>query len=134
MAQLAIKGNPTRGKEVIEILGMLGGSNAFNHIGNNTRAIYYIDENYKNFITCSETKKICDCIIFALEEFIEKFPYKVGDKVLYYGNLVFITQMEWIEDSVSYHFYYKGKELMLPSKHLQPYKEETMEKQKKDYD
>ena len=81
MAKLAIKGHATRVNEVIEILGRLGGSNAFGHIGNNPRAIYYIDETYKNFITCSETKKVCDCVIFTLEEFLEKFPYKVGDKV-----------------------------------------------------
>lgn len=31
---LAIKGHPTRGKEVIEILEMLGGKNKFNFKGN----------------------------------------------------------------------------------------------------
>lgn len=34
MAKLAIKGHPTRGKEIIEILEMLGGINKYNLQGN----------------------------------------------------------------------------------------------------
>lgn len=129
MANLAIQGHPTRGSEVIEILGILGGSNAFGHIGNNPRAIYHIDENYKNFIICSETKKVCDCIIFTLEEFLEKFPYKVGDKVTLDKFPCTIKGMSWDCDDVIY--YVQGvdfsKGVYSKDKDLQPYKEETME-------
>ena len=51
MAKLAIKGHKTRGKEVIEILEMLGGNNPhkyvaysdcfYFYIGDETRNIYY---------------------------------------------------------------------------------------------
>ena len=130
MAQLAIKGHKSRGEEVIEILGILGGSNAFGHIGNNPCAIYYIDENYKNFITCSEAKKVCDCIIFTLEEFLEKFPYKVGDKVTLDKFPCTIKGMSWDCDDVIY--YVQGvdfsKGVYSTDKDLQPYKEETMKK------
>lgn len=40
--RLAIKGHPTRGKEVIEILEMLGGKNPYNYRGN------YFDANRDN--------------------------------------------------------------------------------------
>ena len=129
MANLAIQGHKTRGKEVIEILEMLGGKNPILFKGDECKGFYFIDN--KVIRNSLGSGKILGIKCFTLEEFLEKFPYKVGDKVLYYENPVFITQMEWIEDSVAYHFYYKGRELMLPSKHLQPYKEqEPMEKQK----
>lgn len=134
MAKLAIKGHETKGDEVIEILGILGGSNAFGHIGNNPRAIYYIDETYKNFITCSETKKVCDCVIFTLEEFLEKYPYKVGDKVRIpeYESEVPILSMNWNGYEVQYEVFtdetewYSAKEL---NEYNEPNKEETMEKE-----
>lgn len=81
MANLAIRGHATRGKEVIEILEMLGGSNKYNYsadcdslcfyIGKNTNIIYYDWVN-----SCYD-----DMCVFTLEEFLKKFPYKVGDKV-----------------------------------------------------
>lgn len=132
MKKLAISGHSIRGKEVIEIFIMLGGKNILNLKGIDDE-YYYIDDT--GFIN-NELDDIENWdnkfALFSLEEFLEKFPYKVGDKVLYYENPVFITQMEWIEDSVSYHFYYKGRELMLPVNHLQPYKEETVEEIKVD--
>lgn len=131
---LAIKGHATRGEEVIELLGMLGGSNDFEHIGNNPRAIYYIDETYENFITCSETKKACDCIIFTLEEFLEKFPYKVGDRVrTIYGKIGIISKPIWSkrDDCIRYEleadtdsFYFVNE--------LQPYKEDIVEERNND--
>ena len=134
MAKLAIKGHETKGDEVIEILGILGGSNAFGHIGNNPRAIYYIDETYKNFITCSETKKVCDCVIFTLEEFLEKFPYKIGDKVRIpdYESEVRIDSILWSGCEIQYQVFtdetewYSAEEL---NKYNEIYKKETMGKE-----
>jgi hypothetical protein len=39
---LAIKGHTTRGKEIIEILEMLGGDNLYNKKGDNEIFCYYI--------------------------------------------------------------------------------------------
>lgn len=86
MAQLAIKGHATRGEEVIETLAMVGGSNAFGNTGDNPLEVYWISDMYKNFIICSNAKKVRNCIIFSLEEFLEKFPYKVGDEVIAYAE------------------------------------------------
>ena len=40
MGNIAIKGHPTRGKEVIEILEMLGAKNKYNLSGDGTNAYY----------------------------------------------------------------------------------------------
>lgn len=104
MSKLAIKGHITRGEEVIEILGMLGGSNAFNHTCDNANALYYIDEIYKNFIICAVAKTGHDYRIFTLEEFREKFPYKIGDRVRVpeYESEVRISKMYWDGNEVQY--------------------------------
>lgn len=80
MAQLAIKEHPTRGKEVIEILEMLGGKNNKRLYGECDKMVYLINSSYYGEITCMPY--VTDAyIVFTLEEFLEKFPYKVGDKV-----------------------------------------------------
>ena len=65
--------------------------------------------------------------IFTLEEFLEKFPYKVGDKVSskYLKNYE-ISKMEW--ESINNRVIYKLREMgWYSADELQPYKEETME-------
>ena len=76
MANLAIKGHPTRGKEVIEILEMLGGKQFESYNGNEVNWCYTIIDGSIDWDYPSDKYKV-----FSLEEFLEKFPYKVGDKV-----------------------------------------------------
>jgi len=80
MAQLAIKGHKERGNEVIEILEMLGAINSHNLYGDENYAYYTIDgdKEIKGDIYVFGDEQLC---YFTLEEFLEKFPYKVGDKV-----------------------------------------------------
>lgn len=130
---LAIKGHSKRGNEVIEILEMLGGRNPHNYcadcdslcftIGKSTNTIYYdwVKECYEDE----------DTLVFTLEEFLEKFPYKVGDKVYYKPipqiNSVCISEiisMRWIDGSV---VYYTSNCHEVYACDLQSYKEETME-------
>ena len=96
MAQLAIKGHDERGKEVIEILEMLGGKNISQYFGDDDEAVYII-EGHNIVIYELESFKSEDFIVFTLEEFLEKFPYKVGDKVNSpcKGCIRTITSMEW---------------------------------------
>lgn len=89
---LAIKGHPTRGNEVIEILGMLCGKHPYvKNIGIakcdiKTDCYYLCDYGFISWCYIGPDE-IDDFIIFTLEEFLEKFPYKVGDKVkLYYQD------------------------------------------------
>lgn len=84
--ELGIKGHSTRGDEIIKILEMLGGKNCcYRLTGYNDKCFYYISYEYKyicnSYIGPDEIKGYK---IFSLEDFLEKFPYKVGDKVNIY--------------------------------------------------
>lgn len=78
MANLAIRGHETRGNEVIEILKMLGGKNVYNLSGD-TWSVYYALENGE---ICYGDISNGPYTILSLEEFLEKFPYKVGDNLI----------------------------------------------------
>ena len=100
MTNLAIRGNINNlGLEVIKTLEMLGGVNKFNFDGN-TDAWYVLEE--------SGTIRWCEWIFeekgFTLEEFREKFPYKVGDRVRIpeYESEVCISKMYWDGNEVQY--------------------------------
>lgn len=97
--QLAIKGHETRGKEVIEILKMLGASNKKNYTGSYTTNLYILNGNNIDIdYTCDYNNQE----IFTLEDFLEKYPYKVGDKVIndIYRGRGIIKEMVW--DSVDW--------------------------------
>ena len=86
--KLAIKGHPTRGNEVIELLEMMGG---YKDSLLKDDDIY--DDNYFYFILAEENNAIDgyplkykdkvdeDYVIFTLEEFLEKYPFKIHDFV-----------------------------------------------------
>lgn len=81
MAHLAIQGHATRGREVIELMEVLGGTQASPMVGENTNHWYYL--NPIGIIVYSIGKPIGDNYSFySLEDFLEKYPYKVGDKVI----------------------------------------------------
>jgi hypothetical protein len=127
MAQLAIKGHPTRGKEVIEILEILGGKNYFHMDGFTKEYIYYICKEKDNRIYSAIYST--NQIVFTIEEFLEKFPYKIGDKVIAYvdGCLTQFTiqGIRWNHElnKVEYRICSYWRDTSL----IQPYKEETME-------
>jgi hypothetical protein len=123
MAQLAILGHTTRGKEVIEILEMLGGENKYKVDGKSTSCYFTIKE-FDN--TNGSYQLLNGYKIFTIEEFLEKYPYKVGDKVSskYLKNYK-IEKMEW-EDTNNRIIYKLQGMGWYSSDELQPYKEETM--------
>lgn len=128
MAQLAIKGHSTRGNEVIEILEMLGGRNV-GYSGLGFQYYYYIDE-CDNIIGTTELPNSKTFIIYTLEEFLEKFPYKVGDKVIIKvkNQEAIVDKVVWCCITITYWLQYGGTiEGNWRVEHLQPYKEETME-------
>lgn len=127
---LAIKGHPTRGKEVIELLEMLGGKNIQKWDGKAKDYCYIINSSYSNEIECLNA--VSDAYrLFILEEFLSKFPYKVGDKVNYvkyndeYPSAYTIQRMRWTGATIEYLLDSSGFSAL--TKDLQPYKEETME-------
>lgn len=103
---LAIRGHSTRGKEVIELLEMMGGTNPFSNngklLGNKETCCYYIAKNAPNkyiFWNYIGPEEINNYKIFTIEEFLEKYPFKVGDKVMdHYGDSLTIKLMEWHDE------------------------------------
>ena len=80
--KFAIKGHPTRGKEVIQILESLGGKNKEGLNGSKESWYFinsdgYIRNDYKSLLQYKGFKT------YTLEEFEKEFPFKVGDKVIH---------------------------------------------------
>lgn len=100
--KLAIRGHATRGKEVIELLEMMGGSPAGATKGSKESYCYYISENTATkYISWDYIgpEEIDRYEIFTLEEFLKEYPHKVGDKVVdCYGNSLTIKSMNWLDD------------------------------------
>lgn len=126
MAQLAIKGHITRGKEVIEIFEMLGGKNKEEYTGENNHLWYYINERDEISIF---THSFDDCNFFTLEEFLEKYPYKAGDKVYYDNKICDVIEMLWNNNlnTISYGVYDGRFKNLAIVEELKSYKKETME-------
>lgn len=111
--KLAIEGHKTRGNEVIELLEMFGGKNNKNLCGYTSPGYYYI--NYGE-INCNILKD--DFIVYTLEEYFQKFPFKVGDMVSIpdYESQVKIVGMEYFNlesvnvEHVSYKVYCDDEE------------------------
>ena len=122
--KLAIKGHPTRGEEVIALLEMMGGINDREYVGTNTwkDEYYFLDNGY------IRAYDWCDGIKFTLEEFLWKYPYKVGDKVVYEddNDIVVISEIIW-DDTVG-DIFYNVKRIdeddcfLCPPELLKPYK------------
>ena len=80
--ELAIKGHQTRGKEVIELLKMMGGKNPYQFNGDKdcTAFVIDIDKNIRKLLYIFDD----EYMLFTLEEFLKEYPFKVGDKVHIY--------------------------------------------------
>ena len=72
----------------------------------------------------------CKYRLFTLEEFKEKFPYEVGDKVITTSNNVFrIKEMMWNNKEIIYSLAHgEGTLCWYNTAELRPYKEEDIEK------
>ena len=96
MKTLAIKGDKERGNEVIALLEMLGGANSA-ACGYNEDLYYFMGVH--NIID-ADNLVYDGVIIFTLEEFLEKYPFKVGDKVIDVvdGCPGVVSEMKWDKD------------------------------------
>ena len=128
MAKLARKGHPTRGEEVIEILKMLGGCNDNLCSGTFINSVYFIND--YGYIEEDYSIHKLDYLQLTLEEFLEKFPYKIGDKILYktYGIYSKIKTMLWNAEKERVFYRLESNKLFVAiADELQPRKEETIE-------
>ena len=95
--KLAIKGHSTRGKEVIELLEMMGGCEC-GYCGGGTGFYYYISQ-FGNIEASCKPTDFDTYIVYTLEEFWEKYPYKVGDVIKFPNNMAEeIAEMKWDEE------------------------------------
>ena len=139
MENIAIKGHATRGSEVIELLRMLGGVNVDSHKGSfpdEWKSSYYIyGDNTIQFARDEFLLKL-NFVIFTLEEFLEKYPYKVGDKVILIDSLCTITKMWWDDINGEILYEVQGKKFVVncDANSLLPYKEEKTFPPYMDYD
>lgn len=101
--KLAIKGHQTKGKEVIEILEMLGGKNEYNYKGKNPLLEYYIDDRGEIEFRYNYDHNE-DLLRYTLEEFLEKYPYKIGDmiRVPEFESEVRIDDIKWDGYNIQY--------------------------------
>lgn len=108
MSKIAIKGHDKKGEEVIEILEILGGKNVYDLSGDTSCAYYVIE---KGEIRCGTYIYGNEpYTFFTLEEFENKYPYKVWDKVICDEEFVGkIVGMSWDGDDGRY------KTISLPS-------------------
>ena len=101
--KLAIRGDAKRGNEIITLLKMLGGRNIGNYHGISINSVYFIDT-YTNICSIDVTSVAGNYIIFTLDEFYTKYPYKVGDQVIIdgYDYLLLIVDMKWEDNTIKY--------------------------------
>lgn len=88
MKKLAIKGHPTRSKEVIEILKMLGGNDDGSWWGNDMDSAYFINDRTQKIDVCTvETDIDMEYeyeYAYSIGELIEMLPKKICiDETLY---------------------------------------------------
>ena len=84
--KIAIKGHPTRGKEVIQLLESLGGQNIHAYWGHSGNSMYYyINKHCKIVYDSIHLLSLYDYKLYTLEEFEKEFPFKIGDIVLLKG-------------------------------------------------
>lgn len=130
--KLAIEGHTTRYKEVIELFEMLGGKMKGKIIGNGLFHVYYI--NSDGNIDYTHVSLLNDAMIFTLEEFLKKYPYKVGGKVQHKGStscgtIYEIEKMLWEDNQIKYIIYNPYRNIpkctvTVTAEDLQPFKEE----------
>ena len=127
MANLAIKGHPTRGRDIIQLLEMLGGRNSNNCTGQYINRIYFMNK-YGYIESTDDIKLQLYCATYNLEQFEQKFPYKVGDKVVYkiYGIHSKIKTMLWNKEKERVFYHLDSNKLFVATAdELKPLKEKT---------
>ena len=120
--KIAIQGHPTRGKEIIQILRSLGATSygAYDTCSH-PEWYWYINKNKE--ITCDPKRSVCGYKLYTLEEFERKFPFKVGDKVMWpvkvgwWSGIIVDLSPDYykiIDDKCNYHFVEASKLKLYP--------------------
>ena len=124
MSNLAILGHASRGNEVIALLKILGGKDEKGiYHGNYINYAYLITKyNFIDFVI--DTSKILRGYkVFTLEDFLKRYPYRVGDRVMVTDCIspYTISDMIWEDDEIKYRI--NCEDDWLTADELQPYTE-----------
>ena len=99
MGEIAFKGNKTRGYEISHLLCVLNKMTSLYRNCCDEDTIYFINNSYATkFIEITHFKDSYlynGYNIYTIEEFEEKYPYKIGDEVLSNNRFGKILTMEW---------------------------------------
>lgn len=99
MGEIAFKGNKSRGYEISHLLCVLNKMTSLDCNCCDEDAIYFINNSYgTKFIDGTHFKDSYlynGYNIYTIEEFEEKYPYKIGDEVLSNNRFGKILTMEW---------------------------------------
>jgi len=119
---IAILGHSIRGKEIIQIFENLGGKNKACLTGK-SNYYYYINHN-DNRIECHNDSYVNEhCKKYTLKEFEEKFPFKVGDKVITNNDRIGVIEKLILEDISGYYIKTNNGNYWCNSSSLRLYKE-----------
>ena len=108
MAQLAIKGNEKRSKDIFTLFEMLGGKNNCGLKETYNCFYYYMISDNSVVLNTPDSNEVQNSARMTIEEFEKKYPYKVGDEVMTtYNKLPYtavIKGMRWssIDECVLY--------------------------------
>ena len=119
--RIAIKGHPTRRKEVIQTLENLGGRNTKNWKGDGDilDGFFINNDGIIVFDNLPEEYKL-----YTLEEFEQEFPFKIGDKVIYsYAPVIGTVVDIKFDDHIPYRVDIMGKIYTCETAALKLYKE-----------
>lgn len=104
MKRLGIKGDKYRYTEIKVLLESIGGFNEYDIMCNNEESYYYINLFDEIDSEPLDGLLIDNTQIYTIDEFYQKFPYKLGDIVhdKTVDTNVEIIDMEWINNNVLY--------------------------------
>lgn len=129
MSTLVLRGHEERPQDLLALLKSLGDLDGLSRIYPQN---YYCVSKGKVLVTSGLIAG--EWALFTLEKFEEKFPYKVGDKVMYKRGLHFVKGMEWNGEEILYKIDcgdgYSLTNIKVEELGLYKEKEETMEKNK----
>ena len=112
MSILIIKGHSTRGSEVIALLEEFGGENTTPKLeGNGSGQIYYIRDSNNETVCATHAIDSNLPMVFTLEEFEEKYPYKIGDKVSIDQDICTVLKRWWDQSVNEVAYYVEGTKI-----------------------
>lgn len=120
MSVLVFKGHETRGLDLLALLKSLGDLDGLSVIY--PQNYYYVSKG-KVLVTSNLVGGL-KWSLFSLEDFEDRYPYKVGDKVMYGRELHFVKGLEWNGEEIRYKIDYGDGYFLTNIKveELKPYK------------